>query len=79
MGERGGGCRKLCILFVGDEPEESEEMEDLDERVRRVDILGNIKWNARPRSSRAAEKLVVCQRMCILFIAVARLRGSCMS
>lgn len=46
MGERGGECRKLCILFVGDEPEESEEMEDLDERVRRVDILGNIKWNA---------------------------------
>jgi hypothetical protein len=79
VGERGGECRKLCILFVGDEPEESEEMEDLDERVRRVDILGNIKWNARPRSSRAAEKRVVCQRMCILFIAVARLRGSCMS
>jgi len=79
VGERGGESRKLCILFVGEIPEESEEMEDLDERVRRVDILGNIKWVATLRSSRPAEKRVVCQRMCIPFIAVESLRGSCMS
>jgi len=65
------------ILRVGDPSEESEEMEDLDERVRRVDILGNIQEKATLRSSIPAEKLAVCQRICIPFIADEGLAGSC--